>query len=498
MLKGSSVPELRTQSVNEASCQESRDYVLYWMIANRRHDHNFALQRAVEWAKELGKPLLVLEALRVGYRWASDRIHQFVIDGMSDNAQRFVERKTTYVAYVERESGEGSGLLEALAKDAAVVVTDEFPCFFLPRMVSAVAARVDVLMETVDSNGLLPLRAAEKDFARAFDFRRFLQRTLPDHILDFPKVDPLRGVELPAATVPAAVSKRWALLDADGLSSLDLSTLPIDHEVTPAELKGGTKAAGAQLTRFVRDRLPGYADNRNAVHEPTASGLSPYLHFGHMSAHRVFREIAHAEDWSPNTLKPSSGGKREGWWQMSANAEAFLDELITWREVGLNKCHIAPDYAEFDSLPPWVLENFRATASDPREYVYSLEEFEQARTHDEIWNAAQRELVQTGSMHNYLRMLWGKKILEWTATPRDALAIMIELNNKFALDGRNPNSYSGIFWVLGRYDRPWGPIRKIFGKVRYMSSDSTRKKLKLGPYLERFGDQSQSSLPGLG
>jgi deoxyribodipyrimidine photo-lyase len=172
---------------------------------------------------------------------------------------------------------------------------------------------------------------------------------------------------------------------------------------------------------------------------------------------------------------------------MSPPAESFLDELITWRELGYNFCHQRRDYEKYSSLPDWARATLEVHASDKREHMYSLAEFENAATHDELWNAAQRELVREGRIHNYLRMLWGKKILEWTASPEQALEVMIELNNKYALDGRNPNSYSGIFWILGRYDRPWGPERKIFGKIRYMSSANTARKVHVDDYLAKYG-----------
>ena len=175
---------------------------------------------------------------------------------------------------------------------------------------------------------------------------------------------------------------------------------------------------------------------------------------------------------------------------MSASTEAFIDQLVTWRELGQGYCHYEEDYQSYESLPAWALETLEYHSTDRRPWLYSYEDFEAAATHDEIWNAAQRQLVEEGTLHNYLRMLWGKKILEWSAHPREALDTMIELNNRYALDGRDPNSWSGIMWVMGRFDRGW-PERPVFGKVRSMSSDSTRRKVKLTEYLSRWGEQAK-------
>jgi len=181
-----------------------------------------------------------------------------------------------------------------------------------------------------------------------------------------------------------------------------------------------------------------------------------------------------------------ANGSSSGWWGANAEVESFLDELITWRELGFNMCWQRDDYDQYESLPDWAHRTLSEHARDPRPHVYSMEPFEAAKTHDDLWNAVQRQLAREGRIHNYLRMLWGKKILEWSASPRDALEIMIELNNKYALDGRNPNSYSGILWVPGRYDRAWGPERPIFGKIRYMSSENTARKVRVKQYIQHY------------
>lgn len=485
------VPDIRIRPLNQQSARADADYVLYWMVANRRLQSNFSLDRAIEWCTELNRPLLILEALRCDYRWASDRLHQFVLHGMRDNSQAAAKADVSYLAYVEPEKGHGSGLLQTLAEKAAVVITDDFPSFFLPRMIEAVGQRLPVAMEAIDSNGLYPMRGTDRVFTRAFSFRNHLQKTLAPHLQDFPTAMPLKDKSFPRGDcLPDVVRQRWPMASVQMLEAApsSLSELPIDHTVGAAAMSGGPTAARRQLKAFMKHRFENYADGRNHPDEDASSGLSPYLHFGHLSAHEVFRTIADAEEWSTDDLRDQkqTKGKREGWWNMSPTAESFLDELITWRELGYNACCHDPQYDQYESLPDFARKTLDEHRDDPREFVYSTDELRDSQTHDEIWNAAQYQLTSEGRMHNYLRMLWGKKILEWSPTPEAALETMIELNNRFAVDGRNPNSYSGIFWVLGRYDRAWGPERPIFGKIRYMSSDSTRRKLKLKQYLQKY------------
>jgi deoxyribodipyrimidine photo-lyase len=192
------------------------------------------------------------------------------------------------------------------------------------------------------------------------------------------------------------------------------------------------------------------------------------------------------EGWLGAVARRPSGA-REGWWGVNPAAEAFLDQIVTWRELGFNMSATRPDeYDRYESLPAWARATLADHANDERTQVYELDVLEAGRTHDPLWNAAQGQLVREGRIHNYLRMLWGKKVLEWSASPQGALAALIELNNKYALDGRDPNSYSGIFWTFGRYDRPWPPERPVFGTVRYMSSANTARKMRVNGYIERY------------
>lgn len=482
------VPDLRLRAVNTAPVNRDGQYVVYWMIAARRTTWNFALDRAIEQAKELGKPLVVFEPLRVAYPWASDRLHRFVIEGMRDNATHLEKAGVTYYPYVEPTAGAGHGLLEALAERAALVVTDEFPCFFLPRMVAAAGNRLKVRLEAVDSCGILPLRATDTTYPTAYAFRRVLQKILPEYLSERPRPEPFRDASLPLAKLPGEFLERWPRADLETLLEVGgLAELPIDHDVRPATFAGGSRAAEATLKLFIERKLSAYNEARNEPDEDGASGLSPYLHFGHVSAHEIFDRLVRREKWSPDKLSGKAAGKRAGWWGLSEPTEAFLDQLITWRELGYNYCSKRDDYERYDSLPDWAKATLAKHARDPRPIVYSRDELSAAATHDPLWNAAQRQLTRDGKLHNYLRMLWGKKILEWSATPQEALATMIALNDRFAVDGRDPNSYSGIGWVLGRYDRAWGPERPIFGTIRYMSSDNTARKLSVKKYLDRYG-----------
>ncbi len=482
------IPASRIRTTNNRPAGRGR-YVLYWMIGARRATWNFALEHAIAEARAAGVGLVVFEPLRVDYPWASARFHRFVIDGMADNARAFAVPGVTYFPYVEARPGAARGLLEALAADATLVVTDDVPGFFLPHAIARAAELLPVRLDAVDGNGLLPLQAADRAFPTAYGFRRFVQHSLAGHLADRPEPRPLSvKLSVAAPLLPEVVTSRWPAwpLHGSGSDREAFSALPIDHGVAPSDdLRGGAAAARTRLGAFVTAGLPRYIDDRNNVDDDPTSGLSPYLHFGHVSSHEVFDAVMRREGWLGDV--PATGrGARAGWWGVSPPAESFLDQLVTWRELGFNMCAHREDFAQFSSLPPWALATLDRHAADPRDPSYSPEVLDAAETHDVIWNAAQRQLRRDGRLHNYMRMLWGKKILEWSESPEQALATMIELNNRYAVDGRDPNSYSGIFWTLGRYDRAWGPERPVFGTVRYMSSENTARKIRLKGYLARY------------
>jgi len=484
------VPGIRISAASRGSVNQRGGYVLYWMAAFRRTRWNYRLDRAIEWVRELEKPLVILEDVRCGNRWDSERFHRFVIDGMEDNAEDLKEKDVLYHPYVETKEGEAERFLFELARCACVVVTDEFPSFVHPKWVRRAGKGIGVLLEQVDSNGVVPLRAVEQAHKTAYSFRASFQKQHFPFIEETPKEFPFRRSRLPRLrSLPGRIrSRRPTVLQGGGKGvTVDLSGLPIDHGVGPCGKRGGRKEAEKRWREFLGRKLKAYAERRNEPEMDVTSGMSPYLHHGHISAHQLVDDIARREGWSLDKVAGKTGrGNRSGWWVMSEAAESFLDQLITWREVGYNMSFRRDDYDEYDSLPDWARKTLEEHRKDQREYIYTRREFEEAGTHDALWNAAQRQLVTEGIIHNYLRMLWGKKILEWTETPRDALDLMIHLNNRYALDGRNPNSYSGIFWCLGRYDRPWGPERPVFGTVRYMSSENTARKVRVKDYILKY------------
>ena len=478
-------PASRIRTVNQQPLRPGGDYVLYWMITARRTRWNFALQRAVEHCRELGKPLVILEAVEADYPWASDRLHRFLLDGMAANAAACARSRAVYYPYVEPVRQRGRGLLRHLSRRATVVVTDDYPAFFLPQLLAAAGRASAVRLEAVDSNCLIPLATHGRAFTSARSYRAFVQRELRAHLREFPIERPLAALpRLAKATLDSQLQKRWPMATPLLDRRASLATLPIDHDVAPAAMAGGETAARRRLGSFLTSQLPRYAGEHNDPDADCTSRLSPYLHFGHISAHEVFSSLMTTERWTTRKLAARGGGARDGWWGVSDNANAFLDQLVVWRELAFNGCAWTPDYTRYETLPQWARDTLESHASDPRRQ-YDFAALDAAATHDPIWNAAQNQMKRDGWFHGYMRMLWGKKILEWAPDPPTALEWMAALMNRYSLDGRDPVSYASFSWVLGRYDRPW-PRRPVFGTVRYMSSESAKRKLRMKQFLSKY------------
>lgn len=481
---------IRLQTLNDRPVDTSKPYILYWMTSARRPQFNFALEHAISVANQHNIGLVVFEGLRMDYRWASDRFHQFVREGMLVNQNAFANSKVHYIPCLETPDVPIKDILWALINQSAAVITDYFPAFFLPKMTQLAANKCPVQFQQVDGNGIYPIWATDRYYTTAHSFRRHMQKTIAPYLTDFPVEDPLPNLKNSYTPNTTQFSDTMLRLFAQDIATLELSTLPIDHSVQPIlDRKGGYGEARKRLIQFMNNGLKKYDVDRQSADNDPSSGLSPYLHFGHISAHEMVQRIWTLYQWTPTMVATKATGSREKWWNLPAPVEALLDQIITWRDLGFIYCHHDPNYATYDSLPEWAKITMEEHLADSRPYTYTLAEFERAQTHDPIWNAAQRQLVKEGRMHNYLRMLWAKKVLHWTNTPREAIEILEELNNKYALDGRDPNSYSGIMWTLGRFDRAWTE-RTVFGKIRYMTSDSTKRKMKLTNYLKTYGPAS--------
>ncbi len=517
--------DARIRKLNAHPPRPSGQYVLYWMQMFRRLTHNHALDYAIHLARHLNKPLVVYEALKLNYPWANARLHTFILEGMCENARQANKMGLTYWPFVETPDEPGRGLVKRIAESAAVIVTDDYPAYIVPAHNRAIAT-LDVAIHAIDSNGCVPFALLGAPVAAAAHLRPRMHKLFALSWENRSQAEPeIEGLNQLKSDPPF---KLW--IPPDDLAEF-VRQLPVDQSVPPVIGEyGGSAEARKKLKTFIKSKLSRYNDERNQPSDPArtaASALSAHLHFGHISIDEVIAEtLKFTGRWTTNELNLKTRNKSD-FFCRDENVNSFLDEAIVWRDIGYH-WHYCRNRSEPSShrswqennsqpsfnfetmdfaprtrgtletvLPPWAKATLDKHASDPREYLYTLEEFESASTHDDLWNAAQTELVKTGRMHNYLRMLWGKKVLEWSASPEEAYSILEHLNNKYALDGRDPNSYSGILWCFGLFDRPWPPERKVFGSIRFMSSDNTARKFKLKEYYEyihRLKHGKQASL----
>jgi deoxyribodipyrimidine photo-lyase len=448
----------RVTKLNEARENKKGRYVLYWMQMFKRASHNYALNFAIQMANERRLPLVVYEGLKYYYPWACDRFHTFILEGVAEKHDEFSKRGIRYLFYLQRNKRDPTNTVARLASEAALLVTDDYPCFIIPEH-NARIAQLDLAVYAVDANGMVPLSALPKEEYAAYTIRPKIHRLLPD--LPRKIVTPHLEVQKPALEVDCPETT----VSADNIADL-VNQCEIDHTVKPSELyHGGTKAGRQRLAHFVRGVLPNYDKTRNEPSFDGVSRLSPYLHFGFLSIQEVVDAVERAN--APKSAK-----------------EAFLEQAIVRRELCFNFTRHNPDYHSLESLPDWALKTMRDHVDDPRPELLDEATIERAETYDELWNAAQRELVNTGLLHNYVRMLWGKRVIEWQRSYEMAFELLVHLNNKYALDGRDPNSYAGILWCFGKHDRPWFE-REIFGTIRYMSSSSMARKFRSKEYMSR-------------
>lgn len=415
------------------------EFVLYWMQSARRLRANPALDYAIREANARKLPLVAYEAIRPDYPSANDRIHTFVLDGVASNRRDAAARGIRYAFFLPRTPDAARGVVRRLAQRAAFVVTDEYPTFIIRDQTRRFVAKSPVAVHLFDGNGMLPMRIFEKEQYSAKFLRDRAHRLLADwwpHVAEAKAKFHFEGE-----------------LDLDEYDGNDAraaaSSCEIDHSVMPVAKRGGRDAAQATLADFMERGLYGYAAMRNKSFAHT-SGLSPYLHFGHIGIAEIARAAL------------ESGAPAE-------DIDSFLEEAIIRRELSFNLCFYRDDHDSLTALPDWAKRTLDAHRGDRRK----------RDPDDEVWNLAHRQLLETGVIHGYLRMLWGKKLIEWSETPEKAHAAMIALHDRYAIDGRDPNTHAGVLWCFGKHDRPWAPERPVFGMIRYMSSASAAKKVRL-------------------
>ncbi|MDY7228050.1 deoxyribodipyrimidine photo-lyase [Hyalangium rubrum] len=464
------IDSARVQVVRDAPLPSGRDFVLYWCMVHHRVEENPALDTAIAIGNHLGLPVVVYQALRPDYPHASDRLHAFALEGMAELPKACAARGLPYWLELPRNPREHRPRIAELGLRAAAVVSDLYPSFIIPGHLRGAAKALGVPLFAVDASCVVPMQRIAEPQVGAYALRPKLRKLWPEYL---GRVLPPRPVK--AARAAKKLSPDFDLSDARALRKA-LGTFEIDHTVPPVQgVHGGRAAALKTLEAFIETRLKGYDTERNDPGKDQQSGLSPYFHWGHLFPGEAARRVREA------------GGEK------NPAVQSFLEELLVRRELAFNYCFHTPVPRQLsvDSLPRWARETLETHRKDKREHLYSLEDLEAARTGDGLWNASQRELLERGRIHNYLRMLWGKKILEWSPTPQEALRRMAHLNDRYALDGRDPASVANFMWVLGLHDRPFQE-RKVLGKVRPMSSPRTAEKFDLGPYLERWWRQGDA------
>ena len=440
----------RVLQLNQAAVRVDGRYILYWCRWNRRAGGNHALAFAAGLANSLQLPVLYLESLTCDYPYASDRLHTFALQGMPETASSLEKLGIGCAFHIPRRKGDDGRAIADVLRNAAAVVTDDCP---LP------APEFDVAAYAVDSCCVVPGRLIPDRSYAAYSLRPKVHKLLPQYLKAAPVVKVNRRWEGP---VPAWHTE----VDADAIERI-VAECEIDRSVAmPRSIRGGRAEARRRLKEFLQHRLRRYAGEKNEPAAHATSELSPYLHRGFISSLEV--ALAVQEHAAEHKLM----------------ADEFLEELIVRRELAFNFARHASG-ASLTDLPAWAQQTLHNHRKDPRDPVYTREQLESAATYDELWNATQKELVLRGKIHGYYRMYWGKKVLEWSETPEEALATALYLNDRYALDGQDPNGNTNILWCFGLHDRPWTE-RAIFGTVRWMSRGGMDRKTDVTAYLREI------------
>jgi len=450
----------RVHLLNDVSPRPGGRYVLYWAQVNRRIDSNHALAFAAHFANRLRLPVLFYEGLTCSHPHANDRFHSFILEGVPDNVKRAAVLGIGYVFYLRRKQTDPDDIVYRLAADAAAVVTDDYPGYLTRERNLRIPPALGIPCYAVDASCIVPMGHFTKQEYAAYTIRPKIHRVLREHLRPVP---PLRLKTRWTEPAPAFHTR----VTPDRIPDL-LASSEIDHSVAPSvEFRGGRDEAKRRLRYFLTHNLKRYARLSREPSARATSQLSPYLHFGHISSLEVALAV---RDYAA---------------KHKLIAAEFLELLIVRRELAFNFARFGPSPDSLGALPAWAQATLQKHARDRRKPAYSRRQLEQAETYDPLWNATQRELLRDGLIQGYYRMYWGKKIIEWCASPQEALEIMIGLHDRYALDGRDPNTYANILWCFGLHDRPWAE-RHVFGAVRYMSLQGMQRKTDVDAYVRQM------------
>ncbi|MGH0052205.1 MAG: deoxyribodipyrimidine photo-lyase [Sphaerochaetaceae bacterium] len=453
------VSEERIRKNNSKPSMTERSYVLYWMQASQRVQQNEALAFAIETANALGKPLAVYFGLSPSFAGACARQYRFMLEGLREVE---TELKEHSIPLLVSSFGVVEGIRE-LNSHLACLIVDRGYTKLERSWRKEVASFLDCALYEVEANVVVPVEAVSgKEEYSAATLRR--------------KIEPMISFFAESITIPDVVQNSlsldfpYASADLGDIPGL-IATLGLEQKGGQAlHLRGGSSHAYSRLETFIEHQLNGYESKRNDPSLNHVSGLSTYLHFGQISPVAIYHAVKDLD---------------------ISDVPVFLEQLIVRRELACNFVFFNPAYDQYEGLPAWARRSLEAHENDPRPVTYSYEELECGATHDPYWNAAQKELVQLGGMHNYLRMYWGKKILEWSPTPKQGFNRALKLNNTYQMDGRDPNGYAGVAWCFGKHDRPWVE-RPIFGNIRFMNDRGLERKFNMKAYVERVTKETSS------
>lgn len=446
----------RIDTHNNFKLNRDGKYFLYWMHSAQRIKNNHALSYAIKMSNKYNLPLLVCFFISESYPMANLRHFTFMLESLSDIKKKLSRRSIIFRIF---KVNPATGCTLA-ATDAAAIISEKGMLKIHQQWIDKIISKIKIPFHTIDTNTVVPIKvASQKEEYGAYTIRPKIHKVMNKYLknISIPKLKNTNIKDITSIFKENNIEE----INLNNINDI-LINLDIDNSVPPSTLfKGGERQAIIYLKSFIKNKLVHYSNEKNIPHKNIQSQLSPYLHFGNISPITIALEVI----------------------KSGVVCSSFIEELVVRRELAINFVSYNKNYDKYSSIPSWAIKTLNDHKDDKREYTYSIKKLENALTHDKYWNACQREMLITGKMNGYMRMYWGKKIIEWSKTPQYAFKVITYLNDKYELDGRDPNGYSGIAWCFGKHDRPWKE-RSIFGKIRYMNSKGLERKFDMKKYIE--------------